>query len=301
MPNILSIRDFTHSEIFDIFKLTDQLKKKPEPSLLKGKILANCFFEPSTRTRLSFEVAMLKLGGQVTNFVDLKSTSSSKGESLRDTLKVIGGYVDVIVLRHPKEGASRLAQEISPVPIINAGDGSNQHPTQTLLDLYTIHEAQKNLEGLHVALSGDLKYGRTVHSFAYIAHLFNMRLYFISPPGLEMPDAVLKELRNQKVKFSIHQELEDILPRLDVLYMTRVQKERLGSTSLKEDTEETMIVTKNLLKGAKKNLQILHPLPRNQEIHPSVDETPFASYFQQAQNGLYIREALLASVLGAKT
>ncbi|MCH9633948.1 MAG: Aspartate carbamoyltransferase catalytic subunit [Chlamydiae bacterium] len=301
MKHLTSTKKFDLPYILNLFQLTDSLIKKPEPTLLSGKIMASCFFEPSTRTRLSFETAMLKLGGQTTSFVDYKSSSSSKGESLKDTIKVISSYVDVIVLRHPKEGASTLATEVSKVPIINAGDGLNQHPTQTLLDLYTIHQCHNKLEGLHVALCGDLKHGRTVHSFVKIASLFGMRLYFVSPKELEMPNDLIKDLRQQNVKFTIHQNLSEILPKLDILYMTRIQKERFQSNLSSHTYPSHHIVTKKLLKDAKSNLKILHPLPRNDEIHPEVDDTPFACYFQQAENGLYVRQAILALTLGTST
>lgn len=298
MKNIISINDLKKDEIEKIFEITTQLKKNPKPNLMKGKLMANCFFEPSTRTRLSFEAAMLKLGGQVTSFVDPKSGSMTKGESLNDTIKVISQYVDLIVLRHPLEGAARFASEISSVPIINAGDGSNQHPTQTLLDLYSIYETQNKLSGLHVAFFGDLKYGRTIHSFASIAHHYNFRLYLVSPEGLEMPQDIIKQLRHNGVKFSIHKNIEEVLPKLDILYVTRIQKERIKKELLDDLNQTELTINKAMLQDVKKNLKILHPLPRVNEINTDIDDTKFAYYFEQAKNGLYVRQALLNYVLG---
>ncbi len=296
--DIISIDDLSKTEILHILTLAQQLKKQPSPSVLSGKIMASCFFEPSTRTRISFETAMLRLGGNVTGFATGDTSSAKKGESLQDTIKIMGQYADIIVIRHPLEGSARVASEATDIPIINGGDGANQHPTQTLLDLMTIRECQHKLQGLNIALAGDLKYGRTVHSLALASALFNIRLYFISPPALEMPDWICKILRSKRVKFSFHNSIEEVIPKADILYMTRLQKERFSDSLEFERTVSSYILKNSMLKNAKKNLRILHPLPRIDEIKNEMDETPYAYYFQQAQNGLYIRQALLGLVLG---
>jgi aspartate carbamoyltransferase catalytic subunit len=218
MHNLISISDLSKEEIEKILKRAAEFKKKPPKDLLRGKILASCFFEPSTRTRLSFESAMLKLGGQVVGFSDAASTSVRKGETLSDTMRVIGGLADLIVIRHPLEGAAKLASQATTKPVINAGDGANQHPTQTLLDLFTIKECQGKLSGLNIAIVGDLKYGRTVHSLSYAAALFDMRLYFISPDELTLPDAILQELRKKRGKFSFHRSIEEAIGKADILH-----------------------------------------------------------------------------------
>jgi len=296
--DILSILDLSKEEIKLILKTAETLKKKPSPSLLQGKILASCFFEPSTRTRLSFEAAMLRLGGGAIGFSDTSATSTQKGESLQDAMRVVGAYADIIILRHPLEGSSRLAAESTPTPVINAGDGANQHPTQTLLDLYAIQECQKSVENLHVAIAGDLKYGRTAHSLAEALSYFGARLYFISPEFLAMPNPICEGLKRREIKFSFHRSLQEVLPKCDILYMTRMQKERFQA--IDRDLSETgYILTKEMLQNVKKNFKVLHPLPRVGEIDPSVDSSPYAYYFEQAANGLFVREALLALILGS--
>ncbi len=299
MHNLISISDLSKEEIEKILKRAAEFKKKPPKDLLLGKILASCFFEPSTRTRLSFESAMLKLGGQVIGFSNADSTSVRKGETLSDTMRVIGGLADLIVIRHPLEGAAKLASQATTKPVINAGDGANQHPTQTLLDLFTIKECQGKLSGLNVAIVGDLKYGRTVHSLSYAAALFDMRLYFISPDELTLPDAILQELRKKRGKFSFHRSIEEVIGKVDILYMTRLQKERFD-TSTYERVKENYILEEALLQKAKKHLRILHPLPRVGEIDRAIDKTPHAYYFQQAENGLFVRQSLLYSILKNK-
>jgi aspartate carbamoyltransferase catalytic subunit len=290
MKSLISIHDLSKEEILHILEHAKKLKNHPPKPSLSGKILATCFFEPSTRTRLSFESAMLRLGGNVIGFSDSTSTSVKKGESLSDTIRIIEGYCDLIVLRHPKEGAARLAQDLSSKPIINAGDGAHQHPSQTLLDLFTIQECQNKLDGIRIAFTGDLKHGRTVHSLALACALFNMRLYFLSPPSLSMPDEILFELKRKGVKFSFHKTLEEILDKIDILYMTRLQKERLTAP----ETEKALFsLSPEMLQAAPAHLKILHPLPRQEELPASVDALPFAHYFPQAQNGLFVRQALL--------
>jgi len=266
--------------------------------LLAGKIMASCFFEPSTRTKLSFETAMEKLGGEVIGFSDKESTSSKKGENLFDSIKIIGQYADVIVMRHSFEGAARRATEATNKPILNGGDGANQHPTQTLLDLFTIRECQKKLEGLTIALAGDLKYGRTIHSLAQALSHFNPRLYFVSPESLKMPDYICEDLKEKKVKFSEHEKIENVIGKVDILYMTRIQAERFSDPMDYERVKNVFILKTQMLNEAKPNMKILHPLPRVNEIENDVDNTKHAYYFQQAENGIYARQALLGLVLG---
>ncbi|MFQ5730098.1 MAG: aspartate carbamoyltransferase, partial [Waddliaceae bacterium] len=226
IEDIIAISDFTKDEILHILTFAKKLKDQPQPDLLKGKILGSCFFEPSTRTRLSFETAMQRLGGSVVGFADAECTSSTKGETLHDTMKMLENYVDVVVLRHPLEGAAQLAADTIEKPVINAGDGTNQHPTQTFLDLFTIRECQGKLEDLSIAMVGDLKQGRTVHSLAQALIPFRSRLYFVSPASLEMPKSICDELREKGIKFSYHKSLEEIINKLDILYVTRIQEER---------------------------------------------------------------------------
>ena len=278
-----------------LLKQAEKMKKKATHQLLSGKCLASCFYEPSTRTRLSFEAAMQRLGGHVIGFSESKVTSSAKGESLYDAMKVIGSYADVIALRHPADGAARLAASATTTPIINAGDGTNEHPTQTLIDLYSIKECQGKLKGLSIAFIGDLKHGRTVHSLSNACAHFDMRLFFISPEALSLPEESCQTLKKQGIKFSFHRTLQEVLSKIDILYVTRLQKERLDE---KNAFEHDWTVTPSLLHSLKKNLKILHPLPRVNEIAPSVDATPYAYYFQQAENGIPVRQALLAFSLG---
>lgn len=296
--DIISINDLTKAEILEVLKVAKDLKQKPRPKLLDGFVMGSCFFEPSTRTRLSFETAMERLGGKVIGFADPGVTSAKKGESLYDAIKIIGQYADVIAMRHPLEGAARRAAEATDKPILNGGDGANQHPTQTLLDLFTIAECQKKLNNLEIALVGDLKYGRTVHSLAQALCHFGARLHFVAPDALQMPSYICEELKAKKVKFSLHQKIEQIINKVDVLYMTRIQGERFADPADYERVKNAFILKAGLLKGAKNNLRILHPLPRVNEITTEVDKTKHAYYFEQAENGLFVREALLALVLG---
>jgi aspartate carbamoyltransferase catalytic subunit len=294
--SLISSLDLSKEEILYLLAKAKELKKTPIKDLLKGSLLASCFFEPSTRTRLSFETAMLQLGGKVMGFSEPGNTSSKKGESLSDSMKIIGQYADIIVLRHPLEGAARAASEATNTPVINAGDGSNQHPTQMLLDLFSIEETQKTLDGVKMAICGDLKYGRTVHSLALAAALFDMRLYFISPDALTLPDHFCNELRKKAVRFSFHRSLEEILDKVDILYMTRIQKERFEEGEF-DKIKGLYVLKESMLGSVKPNFKVLHPLPRLNEIDPSVDNTPYAYYFQQAENGIYVRQALLALLL----
>lgn len=294
--SLISISDLSREEILTILRKADEMKKKAPKELLKGKILASCFFEPSTRTRLSFEAAMIRLGGNIIGFTDTISTSAQKGESLHDAMKVIGHYADVLVIRHPKDGSARVGSEATNKPVINAGDGSNQHPTQTLLDLFTIKECQGKLKGLNVAFVGDLKNGRTVHSLSLASAHFDMRLFFVSPEQLALPEEISSALKKQGVKFSFHRTIEEVLGKADILYMTRIQSERLNPSE-REKFQGALVLTEGMLAKAKKNLKVLHPLPRVNEIEVAVDQTSHAYYFQQAENGLYVRMALLSLIL----
>ncbi|RCU50312.1 aspartate carbamoyltransferase [Corallincola holothuriorum] len=295
--HIISISDLSRDELELIVATAHKLKREPQPELLRNKVVASCFFEASTRTRLSFETAVQRLGGSVIGFDTAGNTSlAQKGETLADSVKVISSYTDAFFMRHPKEGAARLASEFSAVPVINGGDGSNQHPTQTLLDLYTIYETQGTLEGLKVAFVGDLKYGRTVHSLAQALSLFNCEFYFISPDALSMPEYLCEELMDAGVKFTKVGTIEEVVAELDILYMTRVQKERFDPTEY-QHMKSNYVLSASMLAEVKSTLKVLHPLPRVDEITNDVDSTQHAYYFEQAENGVYARQALLALVL----
>lgn len=296
--DIISISDLTKEEILNILRQAENLKKKPRPELLKGYVMGSCFFEPSTRTRLSFETAMQKLGGRVIGFAEAGVTSEKKGESLFDSIKIIGQYVDIIAMRHPFEGAARRASEATDKPIVNGGDGANQHPTQTMLDLFTIKETQKKLTGLRIAMVGDLKYGRTVHSLAQALKYFDARLYFVSPKSLAMPEYIYNELKKEKIKFSLHENIEEVINQVDILYMTRIQKERFADQMDYQKVKDVFVLKEKMLNKVKQNLRIMHPLPRLNEIETTIDKTKYAYYFEQAANGLYARQAILALVLG---
>ncbi|MBV8046239.1 MAG: aspartate carbamoyltransferase [Paludibacterium sp.] len=294
--NIISIPDFSREELELVVETAARLKAEPRHDLLKDKLIASCFFEPSTRTRLSFETAVQRLGGRVIGFADGGNTSARKGETLADSIKIIASYTDAVVMRHPREGAARLASEFSSVPVINGGDGANQHPTQTLLDLFTIKETQGTLQELAVAFVGDLKYGRTVHSLTQALSLFNCRFYFVAPEALAMPDYICEELDERGISYTLAASLEEVIPEIDVLYMTRVQRERFDEAEFKK-IQGKFVLRAEMLRHARDNMKILHPLPRVDEIDVDVDATPHAYYFEQAENGVYAREALLALVL----
>ncbi|MDA7747107.1 aspartate carbamoyltransferase [Psychromonas sp.] len=295
--NIISIPDLSRSDLELILQTAESLKKTPQPELLKNKVIASCFFEASTRTRLSFETAVQRLGGSVIGFDSGGNTSlAQKGETLADSVKVISSYADAFFMRHPQEGAARLASEFTSIPVINGGDGSNQHPTQTLLDLFTIYETQSRLDNLNIAFVGDLKYGRTVHSLAQALSLFNCNFYFISPEALAMPDYIIEELNERNITFTLHNSIEEVIDELDILYMTRVQKERFDETEY-QHMKSAFLLNTDMLKSVRDNLKVLHPLPRIDEIDKDVDDTPYAYYFQQAQNGVFARQALLALLL----
>lgn len=295
--HIISIADLSRDELELIVATASELKNHPRPQLLHNKVIASCFFEPSTRTRLSFETAVQRLGGSVIGFDTPGNTSlANKGETLADSVKIISSYSDAFFMRHPQEGAARLASEFSSVPVINGGDGSNQHPTQTLLDLFTIYETQGSLEGLKVAFVGDLKYGRTVHSLTQALSLFGCHFYFVAPPALAMPDYLCTALHDAGISFEQTSDLESVIPELDILYMTRVQKERFDPTEYQHMASE-FVLTADHLTHAKPTMKVLHPLPRVDEITTDVDKTPHAYFFEQARNGVYARQALLALVL----
>lgn len=295
--DIISISDLSRENIELIVDVAGKLKAKPQPDLLKGRVVASCFFEASTRTRLSFETAVLRLGGTLMGFDDGGNTSlAKKGETLADSVQVISSYSDVFVMRHPQEGAARLASEFSSVPVINGGDGANQHPTQTLLDLFSIHESQGKLDGLKVALVGDLKYGRTVHSLAQALAKFDCEFYLVAPDALSMPDYIVEGLEEQGVKLNKCDSLDEVVSLCDIIYMTRVQKERFDQTEYMHVASK-YVLKADMLQDAKPGMKVMHPLPRVDEIDIDVDKTPHAYYFQQAENGVYAREALLALVL----
>jgi len=297
--SIISINDLKRKELELVLNKSFSLKKKPEPNLLKNKIIASCFFEASTRTRLSFETAIYRLGATMVGFSDGNNISlKKKGETLADTISVISSYVDGIIIRHPQEGSARLAVEFSnKIPIFNAGDGANQHPTQTLLDLFTIQETQNRLTHLNIAMVGDLKYGRTVHSLTQaLAKFNNNKFFFISPDALIMPNHINDMLDKKEIYWKRYKNIEEVISEIDILYMTRIQKERLDSTEYTNEKSKFVLHTQTL-KNARDNLKILHPLPRIDEIDRDVDNTPYAWYFKQAANGIYARQAILSLVL----
>jgi aspartate carbamoyltransferase catalytic subunit len=298
--DIISIKDFTREEIDYILKTASSMENiaKKGSDKLHGKSLATLFYEPSTRTRLSFESAMHRLGGTAIGFAEAEIASVKKGENLADTVRVVENYADVITLRHPLEGAARLAAEFSQVPIINSGSGAEEHPTQALLDLYTIKKELGRISGLNIALVGDLRFGRTVHSLAYALSLYDVKPYFISPEALRMRREVLDTI-GERVKVVETTSLDEFMPRIDVLYVTRIQKERFPDAAEYAKVKGSYKIDLATLKNAKRNMIILHPLPRTDEISTEVDTTPNARYFQQVWNGVVTRMALLALILGA--
>jgi aspartate carbamoyltransferase catalytic subunit len=298
--SLVSITDFSKEEIMRIVELAAEFEATPNQKILDGTVVSSLFFEPSTRTRLSFETAIQRLGGRIIGFTDSSSSSTSKGESLNDTIKMVSNYSDLIVMRHPLEGSARYASEVSDVPVINAGDGANQHPTQTLLDMYSIYKTQGTLDNLNIFLVGDLKYGRTVHSLLMAMSQFNPTFNFISPDSLKMPDEYKLFLDSKGIKYYEHLEFTDIIEAADILYMTRVQRERFSDPIEYEKVKNVYVLRNAMLDNTKDNLRILHPLPRVNEIHTDVDANPKAYYFEQAENGVYARMAIMASILGLK-
>ena len=299
--DLISITDYTKDEYLKIMDLAAEFEANPNQDLLKGKVVASLFFEPSTRTRLSFETAINRLGGRIVGFADPGSSSATKGETLHDTIRMVSNYADLIVMRHPLEGAARYAAEISAVPIINAGDGANQHPTQTLLDMYSILKTQGRLDDINIFMVGDLKYGRTVHSLLMALSQFENPIFnFIAPQELQMPEEYKIYLEELGIRYFEHREFTDIISEADIIYMTRVQKERFADPIEYEKVKNVYILRNSMLKNTKPNLKILHPLPRVNEIHPDVYKNNKAYYFDQARNGVFTREAIIAHTMKLK-
>mgnify|MGYP004702355325 CR=1 FL=1 len=299
--DLISISDFSKDDYLRILQLAAEFEQNPNQDLLQGKVVASLFFEPSTRTRLSFETAISRLGGKIIGIADPGSSSTSKGETLHDTIKMVSNYADLIVMRHPLEGAARYAAEVSPVPVINAGDGANQHPTQTLLDMYSILKTQGTLNNLNIFLVGDLKYGRTVHSLLIAMSEFENPIFnFIAPPELQMPDEYKIFLREKNIRYFEHREFTDIISEADIIYMTRVQKERFSDPIEYEQVKNIYILRNSMLTKTKPNMRILHPLPRVNEIHTDVDKNKKAYYFEQARNGIFTREAIISHIMNLK-
>lgn len=297
--SLVSIEQCTKDDILRIIGNAEKFEACPNQRLLEGKVAATLFFEPSTRTRLSFETAVNRLGGRVVGFQDAATTSSSKGETLKDTILMVSNYADVIIMRHFLDGAPRYAAEVTDVPIVNAGDGANQHPSQTLLDIYSIRKTQGKLENLTITMVGDLKYGRTVHSLIVGMSHFNPTFHFIAPTELKMPDEQKHFCDMHHIKFHEHTVFsEEIINQTDILYMTRVQRERFTDLVEYERVKNVYILHNKMLENSRPNLRVLHPLPRVNEIAYDVDDSPKAYYIQQARNGLFTREAILCDVLG---
>ncbi len=296
--SLISINDYSKEEQLKILDLAEGFEKNPRQNILNNKVIATLFFEPSTRTRLSFESAISQLGGKIIGFTDAASSSVSKGETLMDTIKTVANYSDLIVMRHPLDGSSRWASEVADVPIINAGDGANQHPTQCLLDMYSIRKTQGSLDNIHIAFVGDLKYGRTVHSLVIALSQFNTTFHLVSPDELKLPSAVKKYIKDAGLNYHQYTDMNEVMNKVDILYMTRIQKERFADPIEYEKVKNSYILKNEMMENTKENMRVLHPLPRVNEIEEAVDQNPKAYYFQQALNGVYVREALLASTLG---
>lgn len=299
MPkSLISIQDFTKDEILHILEVAKEFEANREQNFLAGKVVACLFFEPSTRTRLSFETAVNRLGARVIGFPDNRNTSQSKGETLEDTIKIVSNYVDMIVMRHPMAGAADIAASVASVPVINAGDGANQHPTQTILDLYAIQKTQGRLEGLDVNMVGDLKYGRAVHSLVDALRHFSPRFTFTSPDELTMPRKYLEMLDKDAIPYRQVSRIEEGLNECDILYMTRVQQERFPDMDEYNKVKDVYRLTASMLGGVRPGMKVMHPLPRVGEIAEDVDSTPYAYYFQQAGGGMYVRMAIISYLLG---
>ena len=297
--SLVTIAHHSREKIEYLIRMAQEFERHPNRRLLEGRIVATLFFEPSTRTRLSFETAANRLGAKVIGFADPKMTSGTKGETLKDTIMMVSNYADIIVMRHYLEGAAQYASEVSPVPIVNAGDGANQHPSQTMLDLFTINQTQGKLDDLNIYLVGDLKYGRTVHSLLTAMRHFSPTFHFIAPDELAMPEHYKKYCQEKGIRFVEHQDFDaDTISGADILYMTRVQRERFTDLDEYERVKDRYLLMRSMLCKARPNMKILHPLPRVNEIEYSIDDTPYAYYFQQARNGLYARQALLCDALG---
>ena len=298
--SLISINDFSLDEQLRILDLAAEFEKNPIQKILEDYVVATLFFEPSTRTRLSFESAASRLGAKVIGFSSAASTSVSKGETLKDTILTVSSYSDIIVMRHPREGSARWAAEVSPVPVINAGDGANQHPTQTLLDMYSIKKTQGTLNNLNVAFIGDLKYGRTVHSLTMALTQFNTTFHLVSPVELKLPSYVKRHIKEKELTYYQYTDMMEAIPQADIIYMTRIQRERFSDPIEYEKVKNAYNLDNSMLAGSKENMRILHPLPRVNEIAEDVDSNPKAYYFEQALNGVFVRQALLAAILGAR-
>ncbi len=298
--SLVSINDYSKEEIMQILEIAAEFEKEPHQNLLNGRVIASLFFEPSTRTRLSFESAIQKMGGNVVGFSSAATSSVQKGESLKDTILTVCNYSDLIVMRHPVDGSARYASEVATVPIINAGDGANQHPTQCLLDLYSIKKTQGTLENLEVTFVGDLKYGRTVHSLVIALCQFNTKFHLVSPVELKLPSAVKRHIKEANLQYEQYTDFSEVIPKSDIIYMTRIQRERFPDPLEYEKVKNAYILDNSMLDNSRENCRILHPLPRVNEISIDVDSNPKAYYFEQALNGVFVRQALIAAILGLK-
>ncbi len=297
--SLVSISDIGRDEIMSLLDSARRFEENPNRRLLEGRVVATLFFEPSTRTRLSFETAVNRLGGRVIGFSDANTTSSSKGETLKDTIKMVSNYVDIIIMRHYLEGAARYASEVTDIPVINAGDGANQHPSQTMLDLYSIYKTQGTLENLTITLVGDLKYGRTVHSLLMAMRYFNPTFRFVACEELGMPKEYKSFCDENGIRYTEHRDFSpEVINTSDIIYMTRVQRERFADIMEYERVKDLYNLNSAMLTDARPNMRILHPLPRVNEIAQDVDDNPHAYYFEQARNGLYARQAIICRALG---
>jgi len=296
--SLVTIGDYTIEEQLAILDLAAKFEKDPRQKLLEKHVVASLFFEPSTRTRLSFESAASQLSAKIVGFSEAGTSSVSKGESLKDTILTVSNYSDIIVMRHPREGSAKYADEVAPVPIINAGDGAHQHPTQTLLDMFSIMKTQGKLDNLNIAFVGDLKYGRTVHSLVEALCQFKTTFHLVSPLELKLPSYVKRHIKEKNLAYHQYTEINEVIPEVDILYMTRIQRERFSDPIEYERVKNAYILRLPMLENARKNMKVLHPLPRVNEIDEAIDNSPQAYYFQQARNGVYVRMALLASILG---
>lgn len=296
--SLISINDYSRDEVQKLLDRAEDFEKNPTQPLLEKHVIASLFFEPSTRTRLSFESAINRLSGKIVGFTDASSSSVKKGESLKDTILTVSNYSDLIVMRHPLDGAARWASEVASVPIINAGDGANQHPTQCLLDLYSIRKTQGTLENLELAFVGDLKYGRTVHSLVIAMTMFNTTFHLVSPTELKLPSAVKKYIKEKNLTYYQYTDLQEVIPKVDACYMTRIQRERFADPMEYERVKNSYVLNREMIEESRENFKVLHPLPRVNEISEEVDSSPKAYYFRQALNGVFVRQALLTSILG---
>ena len=296
--SLVSITDYNKEDYLEILNRAAEFEQNPRQNLLSDVLVATLFFEPSTRTRLSFETAVQRLGGRLVGFADAGCTSVTKGETLKDTIKMVNNYVDLIIMRHPLEGSARYASEIASVPIINAGDGANQHPSQTLLDLYSIRKTQGTLKNLNIFMIGDLKYGRTVHSLLMAMSHFNPTFYFVAPEALKMPVEYKIYLHSRGIRYFEYPDFSDIIHEADIIYMTRVQKERFSDLIEYEKNKNAYVLNNAMLENTKPTVRVMHPLPRVNEIDIDVDNNPKAYYFTQALNGVFVRQAIIAKTLG---